>query len=397
MNRRRRWPIALAGIILLSAAAIVGLLDHDASQVTVVYPRDRPAANVEDSASNRRAADHRRGDNSDNADPRADDDAGALTLPGVLPALAPQASSNGAAAVRRAVAAPGQTHFLVDFAALNRSPLARRIMRCRGARAEAGLARLREDFGLDVDRDVDHIGVGSDAVALSGRLGALKLDVAGGTESNYAGTKIVSLPGGQGDRHFARLDDGLVLFADSEAALHAAIDRAQGRAPADDTSLGAADVQGLLMPSDFASLIGPPNDAGSDGAGPPGMATIQALVAKAALRVNVDDHAAISFDLDTAGDEAARDLGKSLGSALTLARQFARNEGQVALEQLLDQARILAPNGGRLGLDLAVPGDWILERLGCDADGNPHPEPTPAVSAEPEVQVEVIAPPSAPE
>lgn len=398
-RRAPRWPWLLAAIVLLTGALLVGLLDREKIALEVVYPRDRDAAADEQAAARGAPAVRAEANEAQDAAPMGK----RLVLPGPLPALGERAMT-GREALRRALAPPGRGHVLIDFAALGRSDLARKFLRCRGERARRGIERLRDDIGLDPETDIDTVGVGADVVALGGRLGTLRLPENLGHGTAYGdGARLFELQSG-GRNHLALVGGHTALLAESPAALRAAVDRLEGRAPADDTRAGRADIEGVLLPEDLAPLLGTERDEASAGdAATDAMALMRRVLGRVGFRVDVDRDAAMSLDLHTGGEQDATELGKSVRSLLTLGRQAARNDGKERFSQLLDQARVLDPQGGKLGVDVAVSSTWFLAQLGCDADGNPKqreevagPAPGPdgegAAPTEGTTTIEVVPP-----
>lgn len=382
-RRAPRWPWLLAAVVLLTGALLVGLLDREKIALEVVYPRDRDAAADEHAGPARAPLVRAETTERDDAAPTAK----RLALPGQLPALGDRAMT-GREALRRALAPPGRGHVLIDFAALGRSDLAQKFLRCRGERARRGIDRLRDEIGLDPEADIDTIGVGADVVAFGGRLGGLRLPENLGTGAAYGDdARLYELQSG-GRNHLALVGGHTALLADSPAALRAAVDRLEGRAPADDTRAGRADIEGVLLPEDLAPLLGADRDeTGSGDAATDAVALMRRVLGRVGFRVDVDRDAAMSLDLHTGSEHDATELGKSVRSLLTLGRQAARYDGKERFSQLLDQARVLDPEGGKLGVDVAVSSTWFLAQLGCDADGNPKqredaPGPAPGPGGE---------------
>ena len=368
---------ALVALVLLTLAIVVGLLDRSDPNMQVAYPRDRE----DESAATLQTESAKVG--RDEPEAAAGDEAtdDSLRLPCTLPPLA-DATRTGREAMRRALAAPGHGHLLIDFAAIGRSPLARKMMKCRGERVDAALGRLRDEFGIAVDRDLETIGTGTDVLAFGGRLGALKLPAAAGPGVAYGdGARVYELGEDDGSRnHIAVLGDHSVLMANSRTELEQAVDRFEGRAPAETSRVAKADIEGQLLGDDLAAMLGIGDDSGPKqppGSEAPQLDVIRRLVRKVGMRVDVDERASMSFDLDTDSGDNAEEIGAALRGGVAMLRQLARSEGRSELDSLLDQARILDPKGGRIGLDLAVPGDWILARMGCDPDGAPRATPPP--------------------
>ncbi len=385
---RRRLPILLAALIALTAAVVVGLLDAPARGTDIRYPRDRETDGEVEGGGE--AADAAKVKSRRDGVAPGEAEAGAtLQLPGALPAIA---SVGGREALRRALSPPGRGHLLIDVAAITRSELARRIVRCRAARAERAFAALREGVGLDLERDIDTVGIGSDVIGLGGRLQGLRLPEGQLVERYGDDARLVKLGEGDGRFEVAVIGQGTLLIGDSRAALLAAIDRHEGRAPASQDRVGRADIEGVLLQDDLRTFADP-KDA------PPGseLAALLALVQQAGLRIDVDERARMSLDFSAGDPSRAVQLAGTLRSGLGLLRQVMNGEGSAELAELVDQARVFDPEGGKVGLDLAVPGEWVLRRLGCDAEGQPvagevDERPTTELGQQGETTLEVRSP-----
>ncbi len=358
---RRRLPILLAGLVALTAAVVIGLLDAPTRGADIRYPRDRDVEGDDAPATTSAAKQRARRDGA--AAPSEGPVGERLQLPGALPALA---SAGGREALRRALSPPGRGHLLIDVGAISRSELARRIMRCKAARAEQAFRALRDDVGLDVERDIDTVGIGSDVIGLNGRLEGLRLPEGKLGERYGDDARLLKLGDGDGRYEVGFIGQGTLLIGDSRAALLAAIDRHEGRAPASKDRIGRADIEGVLLPED---LRGFGNRDATPQAGE--LSAVLALVQQAGLRIDVDERARMSLDLSASDQSRAVEMAGMLRSGLGLLRQALNIEGSAELAELVDQARVFDPDGGPVGFDLAVPGEWVLRRLGCDADGQP--------------------------
>lgn len=328
-----------------------------------------------------------------------------LKLPGKLPKL-PGAANSGAR-LRRALAAPGHGHLMVNMETLTRSEVVRKLMRCRGARAMRGFDRIQRETGLNVQRDVRHVGLGlrNNVLAMSGQMGAVRVPDEATSygqgariwqlaeSSNQRDVPATGAPAASGDegdskqptrssqkpQHLALVGDDTLLMAESPSQLKAAIDRLEGNAPAETSSAGNGDVQGQLLADDIVALFGQPKQGER-----PMVASMRKLAERARLRMNVDSDVAMSIDLNAQPNQG-EELAKAVRGSVALMRQAARRGGRKEVERLLDRAKVLDAQDGQVGFDLALPGAWILDRFGCDADGNPkqpqqvapQPAPTP--------------------
>ncbi len=384
MKSRRTALGVAAAVVLVGLASWLGRSEPPAADtVPLAFPRDE--------------VDSDEGDGDDEA-PSAATDApaqgpGGLVLPGKLPPLPGAGGPRGhELAMRRALSPPGTGHLVINSAALLRSELAQRMLRCRGQRARAGFDRLREVSGVDLQRDVDAVGMSDKVMAVTGRIKDFKLPP-GATEERYGdGARLVTLParasegapaepGSSGAKArrppmvLARIGDHTLLVASSAAEARAAVDRFEGRAASEPVTPGNGDVQGQLLPGDIATFLGSGGSKpGADGTPEQPMAqALRRLTQRARLRMNVNEDVAMSLDFDATDASHSEELAQTIRGGVALMRQAARQSGRSTLEGLLDRARFVEPDGEAVGLDLALPGSWILARMGCDAEGRPLP------------------------
>ncbi len=383
---RRTGLLVVVVALLIGSAAWLGRSPdaQDDAREGPAFPR---AEALSEGAENGRRPTEAAPEPSDQADPAL---AAGLQLPGRLPKLPP--SVDDSARLRRALAAPGHGYLMINVATLTSSDIAQKLVRCRGGKAMSAFDQIRDETGLDLQRDVDHmgIGLGDDVMAVSGRMArihvpdaaqsygkdariwqmtakpepnaALEAGATAGTPNAAAGEAAAS----KRRQHIALVGDGTLLFADSEAQLKAAVDRLDGTGPAEPSSAGNGDVQGQLLAGDLARMLGQPQ-AGEQ----PMVTTLRKLATRARLRMNVGSDVAMSVDLDATGADQGEELAKAVRGGVALMRQAARHGDRKDLERLLDRAKVLDAEDGNVGFDLAVPGPWILDRFGCDADGYP--------------------------
>ncbi len=270
---------------------------------------------------------------------------------------------------------PGKSAVVVEANALRHSPLGQLMLDCfLGAGEQGELDRMRERFGIDPLEDVDRIAFGGDDVLLvSGHFGGARW------EELEPGLRFV--PYGEKGRFVERESDGsgdvlavwgdeMVLLADDRASLEEAIDRLEGRreaTPAFDESSTYGEIYGVIAAAQLADLL-PPDERGL-------RERLQEAADRIELHVDASGDVAIVADVEGPEPTSVRDLGKSLGAALSLARLKARADGEEALVDLLDHARV-QPFGDRFALELALPLALLQEHLGeaCRSrEGSVHP------------------------
>lgn len=358
MSRDRRILAAL-GVALVALLVAVsawlsqsGIVKPDVPTDDVVYPRDLP------DGPDRGAPD----EPGDRESAQTEEPIAAPALPAKLPKLHAKAGTP----VGRAVGAPGRGFVIFNVGAIGHSELGRKILACRAEKAGEGLARIREQTGINLTEDVEQVGMMQGVVAMGGWLGGIKLPESLGSGERYGDEATIHTgpPDSRGKAVFVgRVGPSLLLMGDNVDAVKAAIDRAEGRAPSQAATADHSDVRGRLTSEELSELLT------GGGSQDETIAAIAKLATGVDLRMNVEEHVALSLDLGAAGEGAAGDLSASLKSAVTIARQLARNEGMDKTAWLLDQARFHEPTADGLGLDLAVPGNFILLSMGCTPDG----------------------------
>jgi hypothetical protein len=165
---------------------------------------------------------------------------------------------------------------------------------------------------------------------------------------------------------FGKVGDELVMTGDEEAEVKAAMDRAEGKSPAGAPlreELSHSEMYGSFTKEMIGQLF-------SDSA----MQQIGSMIEGSDMRMNVDDNVALSLDMRAKDPETAENLQKALRGAFSLMRVEASKNGEQELEWLLGQARITPQGEGKLGLDFAVPGTFLLRQMGCTPEGDSIPQ-----------------------
>jgi len=355
-RKQSRMVWLVLALLLVLGAGLLSQLDLVTSTARakperVVYPRDRLAQTAEAAAE-------------DEAIPAVPQVEPGLRLPGTLPKLALQREARP---LQKALAVPGRGSVVIGVGALRASDLAARVLRCRGAQFARGFEAFREQSGLDLQRDVDEIGFSDGILVVGGRLHALRLPDAEVPEPYGKNAAIYTKPG---HPTMAKVGDGLLLLGEPDA-LRAAVDRVEGRTAVEEAppDVTGAQVNGRFAAAWLQQLFGDEKD--------PMTVRMLELVREARVRIDVGEHAAVSLDFDTKDAAAAGDLGKAVQSLLTIVRQEAIRNGRTQIADLLAQAKVVpgsSAGSGKaagFGLDIAVPGDLILDRMGCTPDGTP--------------------------
>lgn len=339
--RHRAWFIAAAALLCL-AAWLMARGDSKAKQAAkprVEFPR------------------YARGPESERMQRRR-------TLP-----PAPQAEGSNEPLTRRdplLTALPtGKNTSAVVFeaSALKESPVGKLWLDCMLAKNGMGrIEKLKAETGIDVLEDVDRVAVTSkDVVAVSGQFASAHLDsFAGSRRSRRAyGAKGALFEGTERRSVFGLWGDGLLLIGKDAQAIEAAIDRLEDKVAPEPPVIpewaSYGDVYGVLSSEDMADFLEGSERELAD--------RLRGAVDQVQLNVDASEDVAIVADVVGSVEADVSDLGKTLGSALSLARLKAQAEGEDQLVELLDLARV-SPRKGRFSLDLALPMPMIQKALG---------------------------------
>lgn len=360
-DRRTLLVLAALALLLLIAASLLsrgsaevvaagpdGGVDKPSRKERVIYPRDKKRVRVTRKLDDPRPADERK---------RSLD------------------------ALQRSVLGDDKKGAVfIEANAIRHSPLMEKILKCREDDATGGLAQMKEELGIDPLEDVDRIGFNGDVFAASGFFQNMKVPAEAGAGEAYGDkARLWRVPGEKGGEVvFAQVDQGLLLSGADEAAVKAAVDRAEGRGTtsgATPAGLGEAELYGTVPGAFLGQLAAGTRD--------PTAARIAELVVSSSVRMNVGQDAALSLDVATRDEAASEELEKTLNGGLALLRAQAEQKGERDVAVLLDQARLERAEGGGLMFDVAVPGDFLLQSLGCKPDGTPLPPSTGALPLRP--------------
>jgi hypothetical protein len=96
--------------------------------------------------------------------------------------------------------------------------------------------------------------------------------------------------------------------------------------------------------------------------GQPELARLRDVADHIDLPVNAMGDVAMVAEVRGPDAEKPKDLARSLGGALALARLQAQASGETSLSELLDLARVV-PEGRQFTVELAVPMPWLEKQL----------------------------------
>lgn len=343
VGARRRWLIPLGALVSLVGAALLaervrplgssdGPRERRSSKVKVsqvVFPRDRPALR-----------------------------------PAPKPALAEAPSDAEPGPSRpldrfeRAAALPGRPVVIAELNAIRHSELAEAILRCQRDDVERAFQRIREETGLDPLNDLDRMMFADGSMVMSGYFDELRIPE--GRQRRPYGDDAQMFPPADDGTVIVRHGKDLLMVFDDLTAAEAAVDRIEGRAPSELPAPlleGGADIYGPISQELLRPLLQ---------SGP--LAPLLGRIEEASVRVSVDDHVAMSVDFDSGGAGSPAELQDLVRAGLSALRVEAAREGRQDVVELLRATRIGLDEDGQLAVDLAVPGDVVLQWMDCPAE-----------------------------
>jgi hypothetical protein len=274
----------------------------------------------------------------------------------------------------------GKTAMVIEANAIRHSPIGQLLLECLMRRGGEDLRRFREETGVDPLEDLDRLVVTEEGLVISGHFGNSKLKElfarGGATDYGYGdGARIYeppsshTRPDGTVEKRrepvtMGLWNDQMLVFGQSPDGVKEVIDRVEGRGPDEPPVISEqqtyGEMYGVLAVEQLMRMF------------PPEQQELARRLAEVARNVelHVDTRSDFAMVAEVRGEDEAkvRDLGKSLGGALALARMKAQAEGEKELAQLLDFAKV-KPEGTEFKLELAVPLEVIRERLAWCGEG----------------------------
>jgi hypothetical protein len=264
----------------------------------------------------------------------------------------------------------GRTALVFEANALRHSPVGELLLDCMLRDGGSGLAQLKERTGVDPLQDLDRLVVTDDGVILSGNFGKARLaELFEGSDSRqygdgaklYAPTLPPSAQGAEPREQpsVASWNDQLLVFSRNPDGAREVVDRVEGRTGADEAPLideesTYGEMYGVLSVAQLSKLLG--NEQ------PELLARLGEVADSVELHVDARSDVALVAEVKGEDADKVKDLGKSLGAALSVARLQAQAEGQKELVELLDFARV-RPDDGTFQLEVALPLAYLQQKL----------------------------------
>jgi len=266
----------------------------------------------------------------------------------------------------------GRTALVFEANALRHSPVGELLLDCLLRDGGSNLAQLKQRTGVDPLQDLDRLVVTDDGVILSGNFGEARMaELFEETDSReygegarlYAPRLPASPSTADGAERsspsLASWNDQLLVFSRDPDGAREVIDRVEGRAGADEAPLideesTYGEMYGVVGVAQLQQMLGRDQ--------PELLARLGEVAESVELHIDARSDVALVAEVKGADADKVKDLGKSLGAALSVARLQAQAEGQQELVQLLDFARV-RPDDGTFRLEVALPLPYLQEKL----------------------------------
>jgi hypothetical protein len=249
---------------------------------------------------------------------------------------------------------------VIEANALRYSPVGKLFIDCFVANEGAQLEKLKAESGLDPLNDVDRVSVIDDTVLVTGRFSDAKwATVFKNATSTELGPRTTLWQGGSG-QPTATWNGQMIITGPNREAITAVVDRLEGRTPPPphpvlDEHDSYGEIYGVVAPAAIGDLLAREQPALAE--------RLRAVVDRVSLHVDASHDVGIVADATGAGQDTG-DLGKAVGSALTVGRLAAQAQGKSDLAEVLDYARV-SPHGTGKGFrtELALPLAFFQEKL----------------------------------
>jgi hypothetical protein len=249
-----------------------------------------------------------------------------------------------------------------------------------------GLETLQRQFGINPLQDVDRVAMWESGAIVTGNLRNFPWDKVATSHSvkGYGEHGQLYRPGQDGlvqledggtklqGHTLGRWKDELLFVADTEEEAKTILDRLEGRARAEQSVLtedmAYGELYGTLGAEEVAEFL------------PQDRPELRELFLKGADRVvlhmDTTSDVGLLAEVQGPGSEELKDVAKSLGAALAVARLKAKADGEEELAELLELARVNPSGTGNFGLELAVPLEMLKRKLSfCQPPTTPDGPP----------------------
>lgn len=269
-----------------------------------------------------------------------------------------------------------------EIGGLRDSPVGKVWLDCLMKReGKRGLDKIQSEFGINPVEDIERVAVSSAPLMIfSVKSDKLKFDQGDYSSRNFGGKGMIyQKPPSK--EVFATWGGSLMLTGPDVKAVEEALSRLESdepMAPAIPEWSQYGDIYGSISPDELADMMRDEQGELAE--------KLRKAVQRIDLHVDASEDVAIVADVAGPEEQDITDLGKSFGTALSLARIQAQSEDNERLAELLDYAAV-HPKDGRFALDVALPFDLLKEMGPCrkrDESRTNTQEEQPNEAVEPE-------------
>ncbi|MDF1563951.1 MAG: hypothetical protein P1V51_12960 [Deltaproteobacteria bacterium] len=258
-----------------------------------------------------------------------------------------------------------------ELNALRHSPVGEMVLSCLGDKAWGEIEKFKDEIGIDPLEDLDRFGFSGETAYLTGDFASVDWDkLMKGDSPIHWGEKGEIYE--RGSEVLGVWDDQLVVLGRDRAEVQAAIDRLEGRAEAGAPTIAEhqtyGDVYGVVGAEAIARLLERDQDEISR--------RIREVAKQVSFHLDASKDVAMVLDLEGSDRESVDELARSLAGAISAGRIAAQEQGEEALADLLDFARVV-PKGESFTLELALPESYLAEHLGSCKWVRPDPDARP--------------------
>ena len=196
-------------------------------------------------------------------------------------------------------------------------------------------------------------------VVVGGDFGDANWDAFGEDKRVYGDKGVIIETVKGGPEYVGIWNDELMIVGSSQKEIEAALDRIEDRAPSHTPRIADfeqyGDVYGVVSAEDLAMMLPESERELAE--------KLKGAVENVELHVDASEDVAITAEVSGPVEADVSDLSKSLGAAFALARLQAQSKREKDLAELLDYASI-SPREGRFSIDLALPLDVLIQKMG---------------------------------
>lgn len=255
----------------------------------------------------------------------------------------------------------GKSVVVFEASALRDSPLGQHWLNCMMSAYDLEkLNRFKDEFGFDPIENTDRIAFSSEkVVVVGGDFGDANWDAFGKDKRVYGDKGVIIETEKGGPEYVGIWNDELMIVGSSQKEIEAALDRIEDRAPSHTPRIADfeqyGDVYGVVSAEDLAMMLPESERELAE--------KLKGAVENVELHVDASEDVAITAEVSGPVEADVSDLSKSLGAAFALARLQAQSKREKDLAELLDYASI-SPREGRFSIDLALPLDVLIQKMG---------------------------------